>query len=839
MRLECSARSTAVKSLLGFLTLSCLAYADTRSDARRHFKAGMALISEKQYDEAIAELQQAYAIKPHPNVLFNIARAHESAGRLNEAIQFYQQYLETAPPDSGDVSIRIARLSALMPKPIAPPKEPPATPTAAPPVDTSPSEERQQILALQSKLEAAQLQLEKERQRAETALTEAAARQKGASENIELDGDADFGVPYEETVSAAARRVQSTLVAPNSVTVITGDEIRATGLRSIPEILRRIPGAEVMTMGASSENVSFRGFNQRASNKILVLIDGRTEYLDFIGSTLYAEIPISIDEIERIEVIRGPGSALYGANAVTGVINILTRAPGTGTPAEVKVLTGAGNTINASGVVSGGKRFKYRASAGYDQTDKYSLDYNRNRNDVRPAFAEPNLSLRSAKANVSLYYGFTNAVSMTLSGGVNRLKHEFFPPGTLRNFTTEGTAGYARADLTAGPLKTRFFWNHSDTENGPQFEVVGQSSLRAFIASNVFDLELLFQKDFSLGGQHQFAAGASGRVKRVSWNFIGGLIQEVHGAAFIQDEWRPFEALSVVGSLRIDRHPLLDKGNPGYAVSPRVAVVVKATEQHAFRANFTSAFRQPNFLESYLALLAPVPGVNGARILSLGNRQLRPERLLGGEIGYRGELATYGVTFDAAAYWYQVSDLIRLTSVTRSNVNQAISPAGDSFIFGRSEYDNDNATLSARGFEMGLTWNALNGFDLRTNVALQSITSNRSEVCPSCQQAPTAKVNLGIVYRTPVKIELSADVNYTSSSTWIEREPNPADPTQIADLSSPLPGFFVVNARIGYRFFDDHFSLGVVGSQLAPAHQEHPFGNLISQRVFLELGVKL
>jgi iron complex outermembrane receptor protein len=95
-------------------------YADPRVEARRHFKTGMFLITDGRYDEAITELLEAYAIKPHPNVLFNVARAHEAAGRPGEAVAFYQRYLATTPPDAEKVRSLVAKLEPLIVKTEAP-----------------------------------------------------------------------------------------------------------------------------------------------------------------------------------------------------------------------------------------------------------------------------------------------------------------------------------------------------------------------------------------------------------------------------------------------------------------------------------------------------------------------------------------------------------------------------------------------------------------------------------------------------------------------------------------------------------------------------------------------
>jgi len=828
-------RVAVVWPALAVLLLSPLAArADTRAEARRHFKTGMALIADGKLDDGIGELLEAYSIRPHPNVLFNIARAYETARRPQDSITFYNRYLETNPPDSDKVRDVIARLEATIPKRAPPPEEKhpeekrPPDKVATPQVD---EKALQRLTALADRLERA---IEKAEATPAPAPVETATAPAPAVEPEE-----DFGVPYEETVVAASRRAQATIEAPNAITIISGDEIRASGLQTLPEILRRVPGAEVMSMGLTSANVSFRGFNQRIANKVLVLVDGRPEYQDFLGVTLWPVLPIGLEEIERVEVIRGPGSALYGANAMLGVVNIITRSPGTGPRLEATGVAGNANLGGGSVVASGGDKVRYRVSAGYQQGDKYSRDYADGRADVISRVDDPNLGFRSARANVTAFYAFNKDFSVAMSGGVNRLFTELYALGLLRNFYLDGLGGYAKADFTGGPVKVRFFWNHSSFDAGPQYEPLGQRSLATTLETNVFDVEALFQKEFQLAGTHAVALGVSGRLKRVAWGYIGSLKQELHAAAFVQDEWRIIRPLTLVASYRIDRHPLLDKGNPGYAQSPRVSVVYRPFENHAFRANFATAFRQPTFLESYMDIRTPVPGLNGASVLTEGNRQLRPERLLNFEIGYRGELPQLGLTVDFAAYWNIVSDLIVLSAVNPVPPGEAFDAATQSFLLGRSLFSNDPETYTARGAELGVSWNVTRGLDLRVSGALQSVVANSgATVCGPCTQAPAFKFNGGFVYRTPVNLDLSADVSVVTATTWIEREPSPTDPTQIANLQNPLGAFAVINARVGYRLFNDRLTLAVVGSQLGPNHQEHPFGNSINRRVFATITVQ-
>src|SRR5207237_6043474 len=129
----------------------------------------------------------------------------------------------------------------------------------------------------------------------------------------------------EEQVVTASARSSSESKTPASLTIISEDEIRMSGAATIPEILRRVPGIDVAEMNPSDTNISIRGFNRRVANKVLVLVDGRSVYQDFLGTTLWPLLDVAVQDIARIEVIRGPGSALYGANAYAGVVNIITK----------------------------------------------------------------------------------------------------------------------------------------------------------------------------------------------------------------------------------------------------------------------------------------------------------------------------------------------------------------------------------------------------------------------------------------------------------------------------------------------------------------------------------
>ena len=126
-------------------------------------------------------------------------------------------------------------------------------------------------------------------------------------------------------VTSVSKREQKLADAPAAIFVITQDDIRRSGSRNIPEALRLAPGVEVARIDENKWAITSRGFNGRFANKLLVLIDGRTVYTPLFSGVYWNVQDVLLEDVDRIEVIRGPGATLWGANAVNGVINIITR----------------------------------------------------------------------------------------------------------------------------------------------------------------------------------------------------------------------------------------------------------------------------------------------------------------------------------------------------------------------------------------------------------------------------------------------------------------------------------------------------------------------------------
>src|SRR5437867_12663205 len=209
----------------------------------------------------------------------------------------------------------------------------------------------------------------------------------------------------EETVSIAVRHEQPISQAPSNVYVITDEDIRQSGAPDLPTVLRRIPGIEVMQVTGADFEVSARGDNELQANKLLVMVDGRSIYDDDEGFVFWKAIPVTLPEIKRIEVLKGPASSIYGFNAFDGVINIITKSPEEMRGTTLQFGGGEFGTISSAAIQAGILgNLGYRLSVGEDQTQQW-----RNRNA---------LAFRSYKFNVQTEYALSSDSRVLLSGGV-------------------------------------------------------------------------------------------------------------------------------------------------------------------------------------------------------------------------------------------------------------------------------------------------------------------------------------------------------------------------------------------------------------------------------------
>ena len=226
----------------------------------------------------------------------------------------------------------------------------------------------------------------------------------------ELESDPlDLPIPQ---VLTPVRLKQPRTEVPASVTVIDRDLIEATGLRDLPEILRLVPGMAVGARSGWDSVVSYHGTNRRNSRRMQVLIDGRSVYQAGLATIEWSDIPVALEDIERIEVTRGPDTAAYGANAFLGIINIITKHPDDSERLRVKATYGSSATENYYASTSGNIQdssyrltLSKRRDNGFDRRD----DGTEREDSKDPYFINGRWLLASSDSwNLGFQFGYKN-----------------------------------------------------------------------------------------------------------------------------------------------------------------------------------------------------------------------------------------------------------------------------------------------------------------------------------------------------------------------------------------------------------------------------------------------
>ena len=629
--------------------------------------------------------------------------------------------------------------------------------------------------------------------------------------------DAELLYLKEETVSIAARHEQPISQAPSNVYVITDEDIRRSGATDLPTVLRRIPGLEVMQMTGADFNVSVRGDNQLVANKLLVLVDGRTFYNDLQGSTYWKALPVTLPEIKRIEVQKGPASVLYGFNAFDGIINIITKSPEEMKGATAQFGGGAYGTISSAAIYANSyKKLGFRLSYGHDQTQQW-------RNGSALAY-------RDNKFNVQTEYALEGESKLSFSGGlVDVTDFDGHVSGPTIKSTTP-TLGYAQTAYQWPSFFVRAFWNgyyfdgtvtsHPLLTPFLRFTDRDLSSFNSF-RGDTYNIEA--QHALHFGNTHRMTYGTNYRLNILSGNFIAGPSTEHRLGLYLQDEWNVFPTLTLVGGVRYD----LDSFING-TISPRGSLLFTPVPDHTIRATIAVGYRPPTHFETAQDVRAvttlPPPILSPPPTIVRGSPDLRPEQIVSYELEYQGWYAKHRARIRAALFLNRISDLITFTPA-------AMNSSGSADIYG-----------GEAGLEFLATkW--LSGFG---NFAYQEIGQTLTGT--SQRGGPRFKYNAGL--RAQWENGLSGEIVYH----WVGAATFPLSSifSMFSDFGVVPPdphvgSYHLLNLRGAYRFWQEAAAAGYrreaevavsVFNALNDKHREHPLGDLIGSRVMGWLTVR-
>ncbi len=476
---------------------------------------------------------------------------------------------------------------------------------------------------------------------------------------------------YQElpVVLSASRLSQPLSEAPNAMTVIDRKMIVASGFRSIPDLFKMVPGMYVSAYKGSQPFVAYHGSIDQYAHSMQVMIDGRSVYMPPMNMVDWAQLPVTVDDIERIEVIRGPAAASHGANSTQGVISITTREAGSAEGRQVSY------THGSQGINDVAARFGHRGDTlDYHMTVAYTADNGYDNLTSPPnnypitKFQAPSLinnTFDSSQARLINYRADYHP------NGIDRFDVQFGMNHNVKSVGWTDSTGNPVHDLFANSGFMQLGWIRA-LDNNAEFSLryyhIGQNQHEAFPvislgaglitqSINAIRDEIELQHTLPLTPTNRLVYGAAYRTDAVVSQ--GNIPQRAMLYAsdvstnefrlFAHDEWRIFP------SLLLNTGAMLEKDGVGHQnVSPRASLNYHLTPQHTLRMGASIAYRTPSLMEQKIPVIQPGElFVINARTTSPG---LLPEQMLSREIGYLGELPDWNTTIDLRVFNDQASN---------------------------------------------------------------------------------------------------------------------------------------------------------------------------------------
>ena len=587
-------------------------------------------------------------------------------------------------------------------------------------------------------------------------------------------------------VTSTARRAEPVGTAAAAVSVITGDDIRRAGVSTIADALALADGVLVARSNNGTWAVTARGFNGGTPNKLLVMVDGRTVYSPLFAGVFWNTLDYVLEDIDRIEVVRGPGATLWGANAVNGIVNIITRH--------------SRDTRGAYLNVSAGNEDRAIAEARYGGA--------------------------SAVATWRIYGKVADRDSQRFSIG-----------GDSGDPRRRGQAGFRIDSADGGGISWMLLGNalHSREElpdraaaEFSDMSFQGRLSLPASATSRV-DVQSYYRREyrrvpqqlthhidiFDLDAQHTFAAGPRhnavwGGGTRVNWDKTHGsdTIRFTPGSrtyplfnVFVQDEFALVpERTFLTGGLKYERNAF-----SGGDLQPNIRLRFMLPNNQILWGAVSHAVRRPTRTDDDIEVFSP-----GGALLVRGDDGFESERLIASEVGYRVRPSA-ALSFDATLFIHQFTDLrsqeapaIGVVPLTLANTLEGHS----------------------RGVELGVnfqpvTWWRTHVGSTWLNTSIEPDSGSRDVTGGASEMNDP-----GYIFGLRSSIDLLRDVELDVVVRAVDDLPNPF-----------VPGYSEMTLRLGWRVSPRH-DIWIVGHDLL--HDHHPeLGAAMPRRVEFERGVRV
>jgi iron complex outermembrane receptor protein len=593
-------------------------------------------------------------------------------------------------------------------------------------------------------------------------------------------------------VTSVARHSESLLQAAASVQVITHEDIRRSGATSIAEALRLADNLEVAQRNSHDWAISARGFNTALANKLLVMIDGRTVYTPLFSGVFWQIQDYLLEDIERIEVISGPGGTLWGANAVNGVINIITRsaADSQGLYAE----GGGGNQLKAlAGARYGGtlgSETSFRVYGKYFDRDDEEYPGGQSAGD---GWHESQTGFRidgpaSAQDSLSLHGDFYQG-------------HEGLDTGGAAQTSGGNLMGRWTHTLTqTSDLNLQTYYDRTHLIDPIPAAVLNDILLAppGLLHDDLTTYDIDLQHRFSLGARNRFVWGLGYRYTHdVVQNspglaFFPTTLDQNLFSAFLQDEIAVATDWSLILGSKVEHNDYT-----GFELEPNIRLQWSLSHDHSLWSAISRAARTPSRIDHDLAEPAP-PQITVLK----GGSDFGSEYVTAYELGYKGRFAS-NVSASASVFRNDYRD-VRSTSITPTTLIPV--------------YFANNLAGHTEGVELTATWQLLESWSLHAGY---DYLHERLHVRPGqfdLNNALNETSDPQHSFSVRSSMNLPAHLEWDATLRWVD--------TLIANsgtVTGEVPAYFELDTRIGWAL-SSRLEVSVVGQNLLHAyHPEYGF----------------
>jgi outer membrane receptor protein involved in Fe transport len=639
-----------------------------------------------------------------------------------------------------------------------------------------------------------------------------------------------FGEPVTTSATGVPQRVSE---VPANMTIITADEIRQSGSRNIPEILSRVPGLDILRDSISSFDVGIRGYQQPFQPRLLVLVDGRQVFIDDYSRTIWDNIPVNIDDIRQIEVVKGASSALFGSNAAGGVINIVTYSPLYDHNEVAAASFGTQKSLTGDATVTehgswGGTKF----SAGGMTSDEF--DTPRQPFDQIPTF-QPR---KRYVANTSVFTLTPDLLANTeatyAKSTANTIDGISYLTAAQETMTYSARAGL-NWQSPYGLITNDNYFNHSFVN----FFEIPDGGAPYGLTVNMFVSHL--QDLFKIGANNTFRAAVEYRHKKFTSTSAAVVPQD---SELVEDNyaasgmwlWRINENLSWTNAVRFDQQNMKQVGTLAPGVVRTIAdynhrndvwsgnsdVVYRATDLDTFRLGFGRGVQLPSMIQSGFNAIFVFDGVPED---SEGNPTLKPTIVQDFALDYSRKLTP-------------IASMLKLSTFYEFNQDvAALDFGGFQTILGQSYavFNSDNLGNShGWGGEIELKGSHPAGYRWDASYSYTQVVDSPGVARTIDYQgsAPQHQVRLLLGY-TSGAWEFDVDGQYVTSTKMIRSTDG-----GLTAFPTRTNGYASLGGRIGYNV-NDHIAVALSGANITRSMtQESPYP-AVERQIILTLTGKL